>query len=89
MNWRGRPLTDIELIGSTTAQTGLTVAASYDPTWYERGVHISNDQMAQIPLKTHNGEWNYTITPPRRVAPKPVADPNSPALCCSSAWGVR
>ena len=41
MNWRGRPLTDIatiiELIASTTTQTGLTVQAAYDPGWYQRG----------------------------------------------------
>lgn len=69
MNWRGRPLTDIrtivELIASTTTQTGLTVQAAYDPTWYERGIKITDHQMDQIPLHPHDwhGEWNYTITP--------------------------
>ncbi len=69
MNWRGRPLTDIrtivELIASTTTDTGLTVQAAYDPTWYETGIKITNDQMDQLPLHPHDwhGEWNYTITP--------------------------
>ena len=69
MNWRGRPLTDIatiiELIASTTTQTGLTVQAAYDPGWYQRGIKITNTQMEQLPLRPHNwhGEWNYTITP--------------------------
>lgn len=69
MNWRGRALTDIativELIASTTTETGLTVQATYDPGWYQRGIKITNNQMAQIPLHPHHwhGEWNYTITP--------------------------
>ena len=58
MKWRGRSLTGIrtivELIGSTTAQIGRTVAASYDPNWYERGVRISRGQMAPIPLQVND-----------------------------------
>ena len=70
MNWRGRPLTDIaaivELIASTTTQTGLTVQASYDPNWYQRGIKITDQQMKQLPMQPHHwhGEWNYTINPP-------------------------
>jgi len=69
MNWRGRPLTDIativELIASTTTQTGLTVQAAHDPAWYQRGIKITDHQMKQLPLRPHHwhGEWNYTITP--------------------------
>ena len=68
INWRGRPLTDIrtiiELIAATTTQTGLTVQAAYDPTWYPTGVKISNDDFAAIPLHRHDwhGEWNYDLT---------------------------
>ena len=67
INWRGRPLTDIrtivELIAATTTTTGLTVQAAYDPEWYARGVKISDDQLATIPITRHDfhGEWNYTI----------------------------
>jgi len=67
MNWRGRPLTSvrtiIELIGATTTQSGLTVTASYDPNWYPKGVKITNQQLASIPLAPHDwhGEWNYTL----------------------------
>jgi hypothetical protein len=70
MNWRGRPLTDIrtivELIGSTTTSTGLSVQATYDPGWYAKGVKISDTDYAAIPLHPHDwhGEWNYTIVPP-------------------------
>lgn len=67
INWRGRPLTDIrtivELISATTTDTGLTVQAAYDPNWYERGVKISDQQLAAIPITPHqwHGEWNYDI----------------------------
>jgi Rhodopirellula transposase DDE domain len=51
MNWRGRPLTSIrtiiELIFATTNQTGLTVAASYDPNWYATGIKITDIQNAR------------------------------------------
>ena len=70
MNWRGRPLTDIrtiiELIAATTTETGLTVQAAYDPTWYPTGVKIPNNDFDAIPLHRHDwhGEWNYTIGHP-------------------------
>ncbi len=66
-NWRGQPLTDmrtiVELIGATTTQTGLVVHADYDNTWYPKGVKITKQQQAQIPITPHHwhGEWNYTI----------------------------
>ncbi|MCY3894353.1 MAG: ISAzo13 family transposase [Acidimicrobiaceae bacterium] len=69
LNWRGRPLTDIativQLIASTTTNTGLTVQAAHDPAVYPTGTTISDTQMKQIPLRPHkwHGEWNYTITP--------------------------
>ncbi len=69
INWRGRPLTDmrtiVELISATTTKTGLTVQASYDENWYEKGVKISNQDFAAIPIQRHSfhGDWNYTILP--------------------------
>ena len=68
-NWRGKPLTDIrtiiELISATTTQTGLTVQAVYDPTWYPKGEKISNTDFNALPLRPHHwhGEWNYDLTP--------------------------
>ena len=68
MNWRGRPLTDIrtiiELIAATTTDSGLTVQAAYDPNWYQKGVKITDRQMAELPLHPHHwhGQWNYTLT---------------------------
>jgi transposase len=67
MNWRGRPLTSIrtiiELIAATTTNSGLTVHAAHDPTWYPTGVKISDTQLAAVPLTRHDwhGDWNYTI----------------------------
>ncbi|MDA3038458.1 MAG: ISAzo13 family transposase [Actinomycetota bacterium] len=69
MNWRGKPLADIrtiiELISATTTQTGLTVQAAYDPTWYPKGEKISNTDFNALPPRPHHwhGEWNYDLTP--------------------------
>jgi len=67
-NWRGRPLTDmatiVELIAGTTTNTGLTVNATYDDTWYEKGVNITDTELAKLNIRPHDwhGEWNYSIT---------------------------
>jgi hypothetical protein len=67
MNWRGKPLsslrTIIELISATSTSTGLTIQADYDPSWYPKGVKISNKQLAALALEPHHfrGEWNYTL----------------------------
>lgn len=69
INWRGKPLADIrtiiELISATTTQTGLTVQAAYDPTWYPKGEKISNADFKALPLRPHDwhGEWNYDLVP--------------------------
>ncbi len=68
-NWRGRPLTSYEvivnLIGSTTTKTGLTVRAALDTAAYETGIEVSDAELARVKMtraKFH-GEWNYTIRP--------------------------
>jgi hypothetical protein len=68
-NWRGRPLTSYEvivnLIGSTTTKTGLTVRAALDTNQYETGIEVSDQELARVnckPARFH-GEWNYTIRP--------------------------
>lgn len=69
LNWRGRPLeslqTIIELIGSTSTSTGLKVYASLDDRTYQKGVQISDEDIAKVRITrdTFHGEWNYTITP--------------------------
>ena len=48
-NWRGRPLnslaTIINLIGSTTTSTGLTVTAHLDTADYPTGIKISDEDV--------------------------------------------
>ena len=68
-NWRGRPLTDrlavVELIGATTTRTGLKVECAIDDSTYEKGVKISDAEMASINITgdQFHPEWNYTIKP--------------------------
>jgi hypothetical protein len=68
-NWRGRPLislqTIVELIGSTTTDTGLIVRAALDEAEYETGIKVSDEQLAQVKLKRadFHGDWNYTVRP--------------------------
>lgn len=66
-NWRGRPLdslaTIVNLISHTTTNTGLCVEASLDFANYERGIEVSDEEMASLRLKPDkfHGEWNYSL----------------------------
>jgi hypothetical protein len=68
-NWRGKPLVShqviVQLIANTTTDTGLTVACRLDASPYEKGIKVSNAEMASLHIQPANfhGEWNYTITP--------------------------
>ena len=68
-NWRGRPLTDrlaiVELIGATTTKAGLKVECALDERTYEKGIKISDAEMATLNLTgdDFHPEWNYTIKP--------------------------
>jgi hypothetical protein len=69
MNWRAKPLVSylviINLIASTTTQSGLTVGCQLDETVYEKGIKVSNAEMASLNITpaAFHGEWNYTIAP--------------------------
>lgn len=69
MNWRGRPLTDyqviLDLIGGTETEEGLSVTAWLDERDYPTGVKITDSEMASLPIEPHewHSEWNYTIHP--------------------------
>jgi hypothetical protein len=69
MNWRARPLTShevvVELISATTTSTGLAVHAELDTETYPKGIKITKQQLAAVPLTRHefHGEWNYTVHP--------------------------
>lgn len=74
MNWRGRPLVShavvMELIGSTTTRTGLTVQAVRDTGLYPTKIKVTDEELASVHLTPHtfHGEWNYTIKPATAVA---------------------
>jgi Rhodopirellula transposase DDE domain len=72
-NWRGRPLSSLEvivnLIAGTRTAKGLSIQAAVDMGSYERGIEVSDEEMSQIYLTPDNfhGEWNYTIAPANSV----------------------
>jgi pterin-4a-carbinolamine dehydratase len=71
-NWRGRPLTDrvavVELIGATTTEAGLKVECLLDERSYEKGIKVSDAEMAELDITgdAFHPEWNYTIKPRRQ-----------------------
>jgi hypothetical protein len=70
-NWRGRPLMDrvaiVELIGATTTKTGLRIECALDTRIYEKGIKVSDDEMATLNIAgdDFHPEWNYTLKPRR------------------------
>ncbi len=68
-NWRGKPLLTyqviVQLITSTTTQTGLTVQCRLDENTYEKGTKVSDAEIASLNISPadFHGEWNYTIAP--------------------------
>ncbi len=70
-NWQGQPLETYEvvvnLIGSTTTETGLQVYAELDATTYEKGRKVSDEEFTKLNVKPSrfHGEWNYVIRPQR------------------------
>lgn len=71
-NWRGKALVTheviIQLIANTTTTAGLTVQCRLDENDYEKGVKVSDTDMAALRITPSNfhGEWNYTIAPRRK-----------------------
>jgi transposase len=69
LNWRGKPLESLEmiinLIAGTTTSTGLKLYAQLDQREYERGIDITDEQLASVNITRHtfHGDWNYTVTP--------------------------
>jgi hypothetical protein len=69
LNARGKPLETIEviinLIAATTTSTGLKIYARLDDREYEKGVEVTDQQLAAVNITrdTFHGEWNYSINP--------------------------
>jgi hypothetical protein len=72
-NWRGKPLYDLKTIvnsiAATTTSAGLVVKSAIDKKYYEKGIKVSDEDLAKVRLKRHDfhGEWNYTIRKVSRV----------------------
>jgi transposase len=68
-NWRGKPLTSLQvivsLIAGTTTRKGLKVHAEIDHRSYPAGIKVPDADMEQISLRREefHGEWNYEILP--------------------------
>mgnify|MGYP001442407957 CR=1 FL=1 len=67
-NWRGRPLATrqaiVNLIAKTTTRAGLLVKAALDTNRYEKGIKVTDQQLATVRLVPHSfhGDWNYAIS---------------------------
>ena len=68
-NWRGQPLENYEvvvnLIGSTTTESGLKVYTKLDAGTYQKGRKVTTQEIDDVniqPSRFH-GEWNYVIRP--------------------------
>jgi transposase len=68
-NWQGEPLEShevvVELIGKTTTSEGLEVHAWLDESTYEKGIKVTDEELAacNIKLDKFHGDWNYEIQP--------------------------
>ena len=68
-NWAGYPLrslaTMLRFIRGTTTTTGLQVQAVLDTTDYQKGIQVTNKEMAALNLRRRRlcHELNYTIRP--------------------------
>ena len=69
MNWRARPLTNIQLvvdlIASTKTSKGLKVKSKLDSVVYGKGIKISDEELGKVNIikDDFHGEWNYIINP--------------------------
>jgi hypothetical protein len=69
-NWRGKPLTDheviVNLIGNTTTAAGLTIRAELDQGTYPTGIKVTDHQMQELnlhPADFQGQNWNYSVQP--------------------------
>jgi len=69
LNWRGKPLESlaviVNLIAGTTTSTGLRIYARLDERVYEKGVEVTDHQLAAVNIirDALHGDWNYAVTP--------------------------
>jgi Rhodopirellula transposase DDE domain len=69
MNWAGHPLRNLDVmlgfIRGTTTTAGLTVNAHLDQEIYRKGRKVTDRQLKELALSTHEvcPRWNYTLAP--------------------------
>jgi hypothetical protein len=69
LNARGKPLETreviINLIAGTTTNTGLKIYAQLDDREYEKGVTVTDQQLAAVKITRDpfHGDWNYSVAP--------------------------
>src|ERR1043166_6307996 len=69
INWAGQPLRSLDVmlayIRGTTTITGLKVEARLDQGIYRKGRKVTERQLKELALSTHDvcPRWNYTIAP--------------------------
>jgi hypothetical protein len=59
----------VNLIGSTTTETGLEIRAELDEQAYPLGRVVTQQEMDALSIKVDefHGEWNYTIRPRPKI----------------------
>ncbi len=68
-NWRGRPLESLEiivnLIASTTTDSGLRIKCGIDKQVYISGTKISDEELQALNMvrDSFHGDWNYAVYP--------------------------
>ncbi len=67
--WAGTPLTSMDVVleglRATTTSTGLRVEATLFDALYQKGLSVTDEEMASLLIEKHAvcPQWNYTIRP--------------------------
>lgn len=79
-NWRGRPLTSVEVIVNLIANTrlgnGQTIRAAHDAAVYAKGQKVNKEELddVRLLLQAFHPEWNYVIVPKAECPDWPLTD---------------
>jgi hypothetical protein len=59
----------VNLIGSTTTDTGLQIRCQLDENSYETGIRVTDEELANLAIERDefHGEWNYRLRPRGQV----------------------
>lgn len=67
--WLGQSLVNVETVGSTTTENGLSAVCHVDENHYEPGKKITEERKDNLNIKFvgPNEKWNYIIRPNRQL----------------------